>query len=171
MVLVIHGGRVMGFWWGAWCTATKGSGIVVWGGGEILIKTYPGTNPCRLSPSPPHLLASSNPTAPPSVPRRPVIPRAHPSTQPSAASGSHAGNISADIPFARKVQFSVLRRTILRSRGAAPIRSPPPPPARTTSLPSERRPLEKRKAGRRKELALRVKMQRPRLIIGARDIN
>lgn len=50
-------------WWsgdgvlvGAWCTATKGGGVVVWGGGEILIKTYPGTNPCRLSPSPPRFI-------------------------------------------------------------------------------------------------------------------
>jgi len=41
---------------GAWCTATKGGGVVVWGGGEILIKTYPGTNPCRLSPSPPRFI-------------------------------------------------------------------------------------------------------------------
>lgn len=58
-------------WWsgdgvlvGAWCTATKGSGVV-WGWGEILIKTYPGTNPCRLLP--PHPFAPSpTPRHPPS---------------------------------------------------------------------------------------------------------
>lgn len=75
MVLVIHGGRVMGFWWGAWCTATKGSGVVVWGGGEILIKTYPGTNPCRLSPSPPRFI---QPYGTPSSPSSPSSPCATP---------------------------------------------------------------------------------------------
>lgn len=43
MVLVIHGGRVMGFWWGHGVPSRR---VVVWGGGEILIKTYPGTNLC-----------------------------------------------------------------------------------------------------------------------------
>jgi len=130
MVLVIHGGRVMGFWWGAWCTATKGSGVVVWGGGEILIKTYPGTNPCRLSPSPPRFIQPYGTPQPPPCPpvprplRHPVTLRTHPSTQPSAASGSHTGNISADIPFAARTlapnaQFSILRRMIPHSRGAA----------------------------------------------------
>ena len=49
MVLVIHGGRVMGFWWGHGVPSRR---VVVWGGGEILIKTYPGTNLCPpLTPS------------------------------------------------------------------------------------------------------------------------
>ena len=51
MVLVIHGGRVMGFWWGHGVPSRR---VVVWGGGEILIKTYPGTNLCTpLTPSDP----------------------------------------------------------------------------------------------------------------------
>lgn len=52
MVLVIHGGRVMGFWWGHGVPSRR---VVVWGGGEILIKTYPGTNLCPppLTPSDP----------------------------------------------------------------------------------------------------------------------
>jgi len=83
MVLVIHGGRVMGFWWGAWCTATKGSGVVVWGGGEILIKTYPGTN----RPPPPLPLTSSSlhPTLrhPPPRPAPPLPPP--PSASPFSA--------------------------------------------------------------------------------------
>lgn len=59
MVLVIHGGRVMGFWWGHGVPSRR---VVVWGGGEILIKTYPGTNLC-----PPPLSYSCSiqpPTAP-----------------------------------------------------------------------------------------------------------
>lgn len=53
MVLVIHGGRVMGFWWGHGVPSRR---VVVWGGGEILIKTYPGTNLC-----PPPLLPHPTP--------------------------------------------------------------------------------------------------------------
>lgn len=33
----------MGFWWGHGVPSRR---VVVWGGGEILIKTYPGTNLC-----------------------------------------------------------------------------------------------------------------------------
>lgn len=82
MVLVIHGGRVMGFWWGAWCTATKGSGVVVWGGGEILIKTYPGTNPYRLSLSPPRFIQPyGTPSSPYAIPcLLPRLSRAQPVT-------------------------------------------------------------------------------------------
>lgn len=79
MVLVIHGGRVMGFWWGHGVPSRR---VVVWGGGEILIKTYPGTNLCpppsypirppaapfslflSLSFHPSRLLSLSNPFSP-----------------------------------------------------------------------------------------------------------
>lgn len=42
----------MGFWWGHGVPSRR---VVVWGGGEILIKTYPGTNLCPppLTPSDP----------------------------------------------------------------------------------------------------------------------
>lgn len=59
MVLVIHGGRVMGFWWGHGVPSRR---VVVWGGGEILIKTYPGTNLC-----PPPPLTPSDPPQHPSL--------------------------------------------------------------------------------------------------------
>lgn len=66
MVLVIHGGRVMGFWWGHGVPSRR---VVVWGGGEILIKTYPGTNLCPpLTPSnPPGTLLSISRSLSPSL--------------------------------------------------------------------------------------------------------